>query len=202
MYKLEPYIYTAANLDFTMLPRTPYQFQFLDPVAQTGYPQTTYVALSAEEALLNRAEAYVMQDKYTEALADINMWTANTLNPSRATVNLSAESIKSWADSYDYYEPLKPTPKKRLNPILEEIPEGSQKEAFIQALLYMRRIEFLQYGMRFFDVKRYGIEIYRRTLSTKFSVVSVDDKLTVNDERRALQIPKDVVTAGLTPNPR
>ena len=66
----------------------------------------------------------------------------------------------------------------------------------------MRRIEFLQYGMRFFDVKRYGIEIYRRTLSTKFSVVSVDDKLTVNDERRALQIPKDVVTAGLTPNPR
>ncbi len=56
--------------------------------------------------------------------------------------------------------------------------------------------------MRFFDVKRYGIEIYRRTLSTKFSVVSVDDKLTVNDERRALQIPKDVVTAGLTPNPR
>ncbi len=203
MYKLQPYIYTAANLDFTMLPHTPYQFHFLDPVAQTGYPKTTYVAFSAEEALLNRAEAYVMKDKYTEALADINMWTANTLNPAYVnTVTLSAESIKSWADSYDYYEPLKPTPKKRLNPILEEIPEGSQKEAFIHTLLYMRRIEFLQYGMRFFDVKRYGIEIYRRTLSTKFSVVSVDDKLTVNDERRALQIPKDVVTAGLTPNPR
>ena len=66
----------------------------------------------------------------------------------------------------------------------------------------MRRVEFLQCGMRLFDVKRYGIEIYRRTLGTALDVVSVDDVMTVNDPRRAMQLPSDVITAGMTPNPR
>lgn len=201
MYKLEPYIYTATNLDFTCLPRSPRQFQFIDPVAQTGYPQVTYVAFSAEEALLNRAEAYVMKDMYNEALADINLWTGNTLNSRTVNPALSTASIVAWARSYEYYTPTAPTPKKRLHPLLFDLTEGSQKEAYLHCLLYMRRIEFLQYGMRFFDVKRYGIEIWRRVLTTKFSVEKAFDKLAVDDPRRALQLPQDVISAGLTPNP-
>jgi hypothetical protein len=58
-------------------------------------------------------------------------------------------------------------------------------------------------GMRWFDVKRYGIEITRRTVSTKsIDPINEYDVLTVDDERRALQIPKDVISAGLQPNPR
>lgn len=202
MYKLRPYIYTATNLEFTCLPRNPRQFWILDDVAQTGYPETTYIALSAEEALLNRAEAYVLKDMYNEALADINLWTENTLNAAYVDrVNLTAASIQSWARSYDYYTPTAPTPKKRLNPLLFTLEEGSQKEAFLHCLLYIRRIEFLQYGMRFFDVKRYGIEIWRRELTTSFTVERAFDKLAVDDERRALQLPQDVISAGLTPNP-
>ncbi len=203
MYKLIPQVYTGTNFDKTILPKyNPRLIEYTDPVAGTGYFRTLSVPLTAEEALLNRAEAYVMKEQYSDALRDMNLWTSNTLNPLKATIGLTEESIKAWADSFEYYEPDAPTPKKRLNPLVAEIEEGSDKEAFIHCILYMRRVEFLQSGMRFFDIKRYGIEIYRRTITSSFSVASVDDKLTVNDERRALQLPKDVITAGMTPNPR
>ena len=102
----------------------------------------------------------------------------------------------------EYYTPMDPTPKKRLNPILLDVEEGSQLEAMLHAILYIRRIEFMQMGMRWFDVKRYGIEISRRTMTSDLAVKSVEDVLTVDDERRAIQLPQDVITAGLTANPR
>lgn len=203
MYKLRPYVYVATNLDMTMLPRNPYLFEYTDPVQQIGYYRTTIVPLTAEEALLNRAEAYIMKEDYTNALVDINLWTSNTLNPSYCeTVSLTEDSIQEWADGLEYYTAQSPTPKKHLHPLVADVEEGTKKEAFAHCILYMRRVEFLQCGMRLFDVKRYGIEIYRRTLGTALDVVSVDDVMTVNDPRRAMQLPSDVITAGMTPNPR
>ena len=57
-------------------------------------------------------------------------------------------------------------------------------------------------GWRLQDVKRYGIVIYRRTLNASSHITDVKDSLTVNDLRRAIQLPQDVITAGLTANPR
>lgn len=202
MYKLRPYIYSGTNLDKTLLPRLPYFFETTDPVSLTGYRRTVYVALSAEEALLNRAEAYVMLGKYTEALTDINLWSGNTLNATyAANPELTEVSILQWAGSYEYYKPSAPTPKKKLNPDFISIEEGSKQESFIHCLLYMRRCEFMHEGMRWFDVRRYGIEICRRTVSGLI-INSVDDELKVRDNRRALQLPQDVIKAGITANPR
>ena len=203
MYKLEPYKYTASNLDFVMLPRIPYLFEYTDPVAKTGYHRTNLTVLTADEALLNRAEANILLGNYDKALADINIWTANTLNASKATTVLTQKIIEDWANGLDYYTSLKPTPKKHLNPLMIDVEEGTTLEAFLHAILYIRRIEFLHMGMRWFDVKRYGIEITRRTLSTTLiDPVSENDVLTLDDERRAIQIPSDVISAGLAPNPR
>lgn len=203
MYKLQPYKYTAANLDFVMFPRIPYLFEFTDPVAQIGYRRTNLAVLTSDEALLNRAEANILLGNYDEALKDINMWTANTLAPGKAKTTLTQKDIEDWAEGLDYYSSLDPTPKKRLNPLLIDVEEGSTLEAFLHAILYIRRVEFMHMGMRWFDVKRYGIEITRRTLSTtSIEPISEDDILTFDDERRAIQIPKDVISAGLTPNPR
>jgi len=203
MYKLDPYKYTASNLDFVMFPRIPYLFEYTDPVAQTGYHRTNLAVLTADEALLNRAEANIMLGNYDLALADINLWTANTLNASKAKTVLTQKDIEDWANGLEYYTSLKPTPKKRLNPLLIDVEEGSTLEAFIHAMLYIRRIEFMHMGMRWFDIKRYGIEITRRTLSTtSLDPVSEDDVLTIDDERRAIQIPSEVISAGQTPNPR
>jgi len=202
MYRLRPYIYAGTNLDKTLLPRLPYLFEYTDPVAQVGFRRTAYVAFSAEEALLNRAEAYVMQGKYTEALADMNLWTGNTLNSSYCAITqLTEQSIMGWAESFEYYKPSIPTPKKELNPDFLSIEKGSEQESFIHCLLFMRRHEFMHEGMRWFDIKRYGIEIYRRTVNG-LSINSVDDELKIRDNRRALQLPQDVIKAGMTPNPR
>lgn len=203
MYKLEPYKYAATNLDFVMFPRVPYLFEYNDPVAQTGYHRTNLAVLTADEALLNRAEANILLGNYDEALADINLWTANTLNASKAKTVLTEKDIEDWANGLEYYTSLKPTPKKRLNPLLIDVEEGSKLEAFLHAILYIRRVEFMHMGMRWFDIKRYGIEITRRTMSTTaIEPVSEEDVLTVDDERRAIQLPNDVLSAGLTPNPR
>lgn len=51
-------------------------------------------------------------------------------------------------------------------------------------------------GLRWFDVKRFGIEDYRRTLtSNDLGIKSVDDTLEVRDNRRAVQLPADDVAA-------
>ena len=201
MYKLRPYVYAGTNLDKVLLPRLPFLFEYTDPVARIGFRRTVYVAIRAEEALLNRAEAYIMQGKYAEALADMNLWTANTLNPANSTPLLTEESIEKWAAKYKYYEPTKPTPKKKLHPDFITITEGSKQESFIHCLLYMRRHEFIHEGMRWFDVKRYGIEISRRVVDG-LTVKDVINELKVRDNRRAFQIPQEVVNAGMTPNPR
>lgn len=202
-YKLQPYKYAAANLDFVMFPRIPYLFEYVDPVAQTGYYRTNLAVITADEALLNRAEANILLGNYEAALADINIWTANTLNASKAKVVLTQKDIEDWANGLEYYTSLKPTPKKHLNPLHIDVEEGSTLEAFLHAILYIRRVEFLHMGMRWFDIKRYGIEITRRTLSTTaIEPINEYDVLTLDDERRAIQIPKDVISAGMTPNPR
>ena len=75
------------------------------------------------------------------------------------------------------------------------------EEALIKTILFERRIQFLFKGMRWFDIKRYGIEIHRRTVNG-LAVNSVDDELKVRDNRRALQLPQDVIKAGIIANPR
>lgn len=201
-FKLQPMKYAATNLDFVMFPRIPYLFEYVDPVAQTGYHRTNLAVLTADEALLNRAEANILLENYDAALNDINLWTANTLS-TKANRVLTEQGIVDWANGLEYYTSLKPTPKKRLNPLLLDVEEGSKLEAFLHAILYIRRIEFMHMGMRWFDIKRYGIEITRRTLSTTaIDPVAENDVLTVDDERRAIQLPSDVISAGLTPNPR
>jgi hypothetical protein len=203
MYKLTHYVYVATGFDKTILPRLNYLFEYTDPVAGIGYYRTIYAAFTGEEALLNRAEAYIMKEMYDEALADMNLWTNNTLNAAYCQrTTLTKESILEWVNSMEYYTDDTPTPKKALNPILTSFEQGSDMEAFVHAILYIRRCEFYMMGMRWFDVKRYGIEITRRKLGTTLEVLETYDRLTKDDERRALQLPKDVITAGLTPNPR
>ena len=38
--------------------------------------------------------------------------------------------------------------------------------------------------------------------SNGYTTTTVADVLTANDPRKAIQLPQDVISAGLTPNPR
>jgi len=202
---LRPGVYTAANLDKIITPRLPYIEQILDPVVGSVYRRTVHAAFTIEETLLVRAEAYILKgDAYFDkALSDINLWLSNNMV---TPVTLDLVAINTWANNLNYYEPTLPTAKKHLKPEFEnvQIVEGSDQENLLQCLLMIRRIETIHVGLRWFDVKRYGMKIYRRVVKAGGNqVIAVGEKpLDVRDPRRALQLPLDVISAGVQGNPR
>lgn len=197
-YRVRLYRYSGTNLNKVVVPRVSYQFEYTDPVAGIGYAHGVFSPITSEEALLTRAEANIHLKNYAAAISDMQIWVNNTVN---RDVTLSESSINTWANSFEYFTPLAPTPKKKFNADFP-IELGGTQENMLHAVLLMRRVQTMHTGMRWFDVKRYGIEITRR-LVVSFDVLDVSDNtLTPRDPRRALQLPQDVISAGLTPNPR
>ena len=168
-----------------------------NPVTGSGYRSTDFPALQADETLLCRAEAYILLGQYDEAVKDMNLWLAQQMKGTYTP--LTRESINNYYSTLAYYEPSAPTPKKKLNP---EVPIVSvEQENFLHCVLHIRRLQTIFEGLRWFDIKRYGIVIYRRYLDAN-DAVTVTDELTLDDPRRAMQLPEAGINAGLTPHPR
>lgn len=214
------WFYSSASDKF-MLPKTPYYFEETNQNTHTGFYRTIVVALKSEEALLNRAEAYVLTKQYDKALSDINLWTGNFVSDSvqyntykydenwnyiyawaKIHNHLTMNMIRSWCKKYDYYTPQRPLPRKHLHPDWIQLTEGSDQEDLLQCVLLLRRLEFLHEGMRWFDVKRYGMTIYRREINAKLNALSLTDNMKYRDPRQAVQLPFEVRAAGLAANPR
>ena len=219
------YWFYSQVYDKFLLPKTPYFFEEINPNNHTGYYRTVVVALKAEEAVLNRAEAYAVLGQNDKALADINIWTNSFIVDSVTYVSgghynwdpfeyvveystekvprdLTMESIHKWHHKYDYYSPERPLPRKHLNPEWLQLTEGSDQECLLQTILLLRRLEFLHEGMRWFDIKRYGMKIYRREINAALNMLTLTDSMEYRDPRQAIQLPFEVRGAGLQPNPR
>jgi hypothetical protein len=69
-------------------------------------------------------------------------------------------------------------------------------ENLLQLILHMKRIETVFHGIRFCDVKRYGIE-YTHDVRFEDPVIFIR-----GDYRGAVQIPNTVIAAGMEANPR
>lgn len=160
-------------------------FEYSDIVAGIGYTHVVDVPFSSDMTLLFRAEAYVLTKQYDLAARDLNMW----YNAKGAKVNLSAAKI---AEYYEEAAAKKHPVAKPLHPKFELEP-GLQTN-LIQAVLHARRIESIHTGQRWEDIKRYGIEITHNVARGS------DITLTTDDPRRAIEIPSDVITAGLPAN--
>ena len=81
-------------------------------------------------------------------------------------------------------------------------PERGTKECMLQCVLALKRVESLGSGLRWFDIKRYNIEVDRRILNAAGRPAKKTDTLVQNDPRRAVQIPPKVRAAGMEANPR
>jgi SusD family. len=170
--------------------------ELVDPMAGTGIYHMMYPAFISDETLLCRAEAYIMTKNYDAAVKDMNLFMTE-FTTSRSDITRTA--IGNFYGQMPYYTLNAPTPKKKLNPDFT-VEEGEQ-ENLIHAALHLRRMLTLHEGLRWFDVKRYGIEILRRNINANNSM-SETDVLQKNDPRRAVQLPEGVTSAGMTPNPR
>lgn len=207
-YYTTPRGYAATNLNCYIFWRIPYLMEMTDPVAGIGYYRSVFVQFSGDETLLNRAEAYAMLKQYDKAVADLNIWISNTYKRYR---EVSAEDIKQFYNNIPYaydnengvkYSSVEGSQKKHLNPVFSIDAEGSVQESLIQAILTARRIETLHNGIRWFDIKRWGIEIPRRMMLANGKPEKICDWLLKDDLRRAVQIPQKVVDAGYEANER
>jgi hypothetical protein len=199
----EPFIGRQGEADFSAVMKIPSEFEYIDPVAGIGYFHALNVTFNREEALLNRAEAYILQKKYDLAAADLNTWMHYYFNTSKV---LTPENIKEYysAQPYAYSDAQKLSGgfKKHLHPNFTIDEEGSLQESMLQCLLSFRRVETLHQGLRWFDIKRYNIEIPRVLIGKNGKPSKNLDWLKQNDPRMAIQIPSSIVAAGLPANPR
>jgi len=176
----------------------PYAFEYTDVQAGIGYNHSVFVEFSNDRVLMERAEAYALMGNYQAAVDDINSemsayWTSN-----RHTLTL--DEIVSFYNDIKYYTPQRPTVKKRLHTTL--VTDQQVQEPLLQCILHLQRILTIQEGQRMQTVKRYGITIHRRSLDKSQALLEVRDSMAAGDPRQAIQLPPDVISAGMTPNPR
>lgn len=205
VYSHKLFNYNAAQMYF---PKVEEFFETTDKVNYTGYAHIVFPAFSAEETLLVRAEAYAMKKDYAHALEDINAWITSHCSETYENSNhqiikriqLTEQSLNDFINAIHYSE-VTPTAnsqrtiKKVLHPQGFTVEAGEQ-ENFIQLILHLRRLETWGEGQRFVDIKRYGIEF------THF--LDGEDPIIFHaaDKRGAIQLPEDVINAGLEANPR
>ncbi|MBC5621869.1 RagB/SusD family nutrient uptake outer membrane protein [Butyricimonas hominis] len=159
------------------------------PGSTTGRPYVFCVAFSMEEVALNRAEAYTMTKDYDKALADINLFLSTRITsytPTSHTVTL--EKIKRYYGEQKNGIELDPWYKDQID---------ADQMLVLKYITDLKRREFCSEGMRWFDVKRFNIEVTHKEYGTQNENI-----LTKDDPRRLLQIPVTAVSYGMEPNPR
>lgn len=196
VYYFYPWSNSIALPTKLMLRKVGAYTQVVDAVAGTGYGHLVNAAFTTDETLLCRAEAYVLKGDafYPQAIEDLNVWETAFTRSS----GLSVKKIDDYYGRLAYYTPTEPTVKKELHP--DFVITDKVQENLIHCILHARRLTTLHEGLRWQDIKRYGITVYRRFIND--TEITVTDELTPDDPRRAIQIPKDVIAAGMEPNPR
>lgn len=173
------------------------QFEYTDKVAGIGYTHMTRAEFTGEETLLTRAEAKLFLGDKLGAIADLAVWEKahRVTRDGDYYIDLTEQSIRAfYADKDPGYGIVKPIHIDEVYPC--EYSVSDDIEPILQCIQHFRRIETIHTGMRFFDIKRYGLEFSRKIGADRV------ETLTMLDPRKAIQIPTEVIAAGLEPNKR
>ncbi|GAO42586.1 RagB/SusD family nutrient uptake outer membrane protein [Flavihumibacter petaseus] len=142
--------------------------------ANIGYPHIMMPLFTAEEVLFNRAEANTFLGNTSQAISDLNLFASKRIrNYSTASHTITTTKLKNYYGTSDI------------------------KLATLVAILDFRRSEYVQEGMRWFDILRYKLPVEHR--DREGEVVA---SLASDDLRKVLQMPESVKTSGLPMNPR
>jgi hypothetical protein len=142
--------------------------------AEIGVGYVMVPLLTAEEVLFNLTEAYVNLGLDNEALELLNVYVSK-----RITNYTESTDIITTAKINRFYGTSSNTKQGLLNTVHD-----------------FKRMEFLQEGLRWFDVQRLGITVTHETSDGTIITVPKDDP------RRVVQIPQSAVLSGIELNPR
>lgn len=178
------------------------QFEITDKIASIGYAHVTKAEFTSEEVLLTRAEAKLFLGDINGALADLNIWEKarrscpGAIGYENLFKDLTVENIRNFYYDTDPGNGI----AKKIN--IDQIcpsqwsVSGPDQEGMLQCIQHLRRIETIHTGMRWFDIKRFGLEFDRKIGKDGM------DHLGIFDERKAIQIPAEIAAAGMQQNPR
>ena len=178
------------------------QFEYTDKIAGIGYPHMVRPEFTSQETLLFRAEAYLFLGDIDAAFEDLYRWNhEHIMQGDMATNNgtmteLEKAKIVSFYGGKDpgsgivrkfHIDEVCPSDKYQLTPEIEP---------YLNCVQHFRRMQNAHLGQRWFDIKRYGFSI------THYMGKDEVYTLEVLDPRYAIQIPAEVIGAGLEPNAR
>lgn len=163
------------------LAATKYEFLFerSSLTSNVGYNYTIFLAFRGEEVLLNRAESLIRQNNVETGLEDILVLCRRRYRPDQngSVDNVTAQGLMQFLRSH--YN------------------SSNDQTNAIRYLLEERQKEFIHEGMRWFDIKRFGIPVNH--MQPNGSMISLES----DDPRKVLQIPQAAIdVGGLEPNPR
>jgi starch-binding outer membrane protein, SusD/RagB family len=172
----------SINNTSTLLPKYNELFIRISPSANIGNGYNMNPLFTTEEALLNRAEAYVYKGDGTNSLADLNTFLSLRVG----TLNVSTGQI--------IYNPsIHTLTIAKNNAFYNTTNSGG---ALLQTIIDYRRREFIHEGMRWFDLLRYNVPV------THVNFNGTSQVLAAGDKRRVLQIPQEASLSGMPLNPR
>lgn len=177
------------------------QFEYTDKIQGIGYCHMVRSEFTTETVLLDRAEAKAFMGDLEGCVADLKIWDEARkigVSSTSSMIPMTGAAIERfYAKDTENFGIVKPLH-------IDEVFPGAAytlteaNTPYVQACQHLRRVETIHTGMRWFDIKRFGLEVghaYGRN-------VTDTDTLRTLDPRYAIQIPYEVVAAGLEPSPR
>ena len=165
-------------------------FEYTNKIAGIGYVHIIYQPFTAEETLLCRAEAKLYLGDRAGAIQDLGAWTASKMIDSELTQTNINNKYKGTADDNIFVNDMHPDKMSSEFKVLT----GDDLNV-LNCILHFRRIETMFEGLRWFDIKRYGITV-KHVYRGPQDYDATCDVLEWNDPRRVIQIPYNAVDAG------
>ncbi|MGG5505995.1 MULTISPECIES: RagB/SusD family nutrient uptake outer membrane protein [unclassified Myroides] len=178
------YGYTGSKM-FIGLGKFNRTFEVTDPTNQTGYRYTNIVLFSNDMLYLDRIEALIGANQLGDALTMINTWVKKHTLDDTASRKVTEKMI------LDYI------PTANTEPFYAANLSSSQK-AYLDFLVDLRRRDSHLEGQRWFDVKRFNIEVTHYNIAGS----AREEVLKKDDYRRQIQLPDMAISNGLEANPR
>lgn len=176
------------------------EFEYTDKIAGIGYVHTIKREFTTNELLLERAEAKIMTGDYNGALEDLIAYENGNQQFSESNKtywganNGMAPLTQEIIDSY-YTDITNPNCFENWDFVTNMSSDyviPAEAVPYMNCLNDFRRFETLWDGLRFFDLKRWGM-----SYTHVYGPYSTLYTLEWNDPRRAVEVPMDAIAAGL-----
>jgi hypothetical protein len=152
-------------------------FYYTNVAQGTGVPYIMMPLFTVDEALMNRAEAYIQKANYSLAIADLNELARARIHDYNPVNNgLTIAKAKTFTGKTD------------------------DKQAMLAALLDTKKRAFVLEGIRWMDILRNNLTVKHNLINNSGTETFIE--LPPGDPRRVFQLPKDVTTSGVPLNPR